>query len=401
MADSNFNYQAGRTQAEDFIATGATLSVNPSTNKTELVILGDDSAERGPKGVINPAYVYISPDGVDFQVFTDLDKILNLYYADFRKDPAYKDAVYKNLKIKKGANPTDVGNALNKRIVDFGVDVATQLKSNPNLTAFTPLNKWAGGAGGSTTTVDRALSTKAQASQELDDFFVEQLGRKATLEEKKDFYNRLRKEESISGVTTTTGETTRTSVGRGLRPIDRQRIMGDVLRPAAELMTGDELLKSGGLLGTYISKLQATARNYGLAYSPDMAKKNVLSNYQSGGTLTSGSLEAEELGIKSIAKTIYPNLGKLIDSGVKVSSLADQYAYYMGQILELPDNSIDITKDTYIQNALKNGGQEGSMNLNDFQLSLRKDARWAKTKNAREEASSYVNSILSSFGLVR
>lgn len=395
MADSNFNYQAGKlNQADEFAATGATLSINPSTNKSELVI-------KDKSGALNPAYVYISPDGINFDVDTDLDRILNLYYTDFRKDPAYKDTVYKNLRIKKGANPTDVGNALNKRIVDFGVDVATQLKSNPDLTAFTPLNKWAGGAGGSTTTVDRALSTKAQASQELDDFFVEQLGRKATLEEKKDFYNRLRKEESISGVTTTTGETTRTSVGRGLRPIDRQRIMGDVLRPAAELMTGDELLKSGGLLGTYISKLQSTARNYGLAYSPDMAKKNVLSNYQSGGTLTSGSLEAEELGIKSIAKTIYPNLGKLIDSGVKVSSLADQYAYYMGQTLELPDNSIDITKDTYIQNALKNGGQEGSMNLNDFQLSLRKDARWAKTKNAREEASSYVNSILSSFGLVR
>ena len=401
MVDSNFNYQTGRrSQADDFIATGATLSVNPSTNKTELVISGDDSPERGPKGTLNPAYVYVSPDGIMFDVNTDLDKILNLYYADFRKDPAYKDAVYKNLKIKKGANPTDVGNALNKRIVDFGVDVATQLKSNPGLSAFTPLNKWAGGAGGSTTTVERALSTKTQASQELDDFFIEQLGRKATLEEKKDFYNRVRKEESV-GVTTITGETTRTSVGRGLRPIDRQRIMGDVLRPAANLMTGDELVKSGGLLGTYISKLQSTARDYGLAYSPDMAKKNLLSNYQSGGTLTSGNLEAEALGIKSMAKTIYPNLGKLIDSGVKVSSLADQYAYYMGQTLELPDNSIDITKDNYIQNALKNGGQEGSMNLNDFQLSLRKDARWAKTKNAREEASSYVNSILSSFGLVR
>jgi hypothetical protein len=400
MVDSNFNYQTGRrSQADDFIASGATLSINPSTNKNELVIKGDGK-ERGPIGSLNPAYVYVSPDGIMFDVDTDLDKILNLYYADFRKDPAYKDAVYKNLKIKKGANPTDVGNALNKRIVDFGVDIATQLKSNPGLSAFTPLSKWAGGAGGSTTTVERALSTKAQASQELDDFFIEQLGRKATLEEKKDFYNRVRKEESV-GVTTTTGETTRTSVGRGLRPIDRQRIMGDVLRPAANLMTGDELVKSGGLLGTYISKLQSTARDYGLAYSPDMAKKNLLSNYQSGGTLTSGNLEAEALGIKSMAKTIYPNLSKLIDSGVKVSSLADQYAYYMGQTLELPDNSIDITRDTYIQNALKNGGQEGSMNLNDFQLSLRKDARWAKTKNAREEASSYVNSILSSFGLVR
>lgn len=390
-----FEYQAGRlNQADEFAATGAKLSVNPSTQKNELVIF-DKS------GAFNPAYVYISPDGVNFDVDTDLDKILNLYYADFRKDPAYRDTVYKNLKIKKGANPTDVGNALNKRIVDFGVDAATQLKSNPSLTTFTPLNKWAGGAGSSTTTVDRSLSTKTQASQELDDFFVEQLGRKATLEEKKDFYNRLRKEESTSGVTTTTGETTRTSVGRGLRAVDRQRIMGDVLRPAADLMTGDDLLKSGGLLGTYISKLQSTARNYGLAYSPDMAKKNILSNYQSGGTLTTGALDAEELTIKTMAKTMYPNLNKLIDSGVKVSSLADQYAYYMGQTLELPDNSIDITKDNYIQQALKNNGQEGSMNLNDFQLGLRKDPRWAKTKTAKEEASSYVNSILSSFGLVR
>jgi hypothetical protein len=395
MADSNFNYQAGRlSQSDEFAATGATLSVNPSTNKTELVI-------KDKSGAVNPAYVYISPDGINFDVDTDLDRILNLYYNDFKKDPTYKDTVYKNLKIKKGANPTDVGNALNKRIVDFGVDVATQLKQNPSLTTFTPLNKWAGGAGGSTTTVDRALSTKSQSAQELDDFFVEQLGRKATAEEKKDFYTRLRKEEQAAGVTTTTGETSRTSVGRGLRAVDRQRIMGDVLRPAAELMTGDDLLKSGGVLGTYISKLQATARNYGLAYSPDMAKKNILNSYQAGGTLTTGSLDAEELAIKTMAKTMYPNLGKLIDSGVKVSSLADQYAYYMGQTLELPDNSIDITKDNYIQQALKNGGQEGSMNLNDFQLSLRKDPRWAKTKNAREEASSYVNSILSSFGLVR
>ena len=123
MADSNFNYQAGKlNQADEFAATGATLSINPYTNKNELVIKGDGK-ERGPIGALNPAYVYISPDGINFDVDTDLDRILNLYYADFRKDPAYKDTVYKNLKIKKGANPTDVGNALNKRIVDFLTEV--------------------------------------------------------------------------------------------------------------------------------------------------------------------------------------------------------------------------------------------------------------------------------------
>jgi len=392
----------GSSQEAELIAdfggpgVGGRSSIAPDANGKPIL----QTPSRNDNKTLVPGYVYVDPSGANYKISDSLGEVIELYQKDFNNDPKYYQSILDKLKIKKNANPTDRIAVLNKYLIDYGTGVVAAYKTDPSK-GLVPLSKWTGGTGSSVTTVDRALSTKAQASQELDDFFVEQLGRKATLEEKKDFYNRLRKEESTSGITATTSETARTSVGRGLRPIDRQRIMGDVLRPAAELMTGDELLKSGGLLGTYISKLQATARNYGLAYSPDMAKKNVLSNYQSGGTLTSGSLEAEELGIKSIAKTIYPNLGKLIDSGVKVSSLADQYAYYMGQTLELPDNSIDITKDTYIQNALKNGGQEGSMNLNDFELSLRKDARWAKTKNAREEASSYVNSILSSFGLVR
>ena len=365
-------------------ATGKPILQTPSSQDSKTLVQG---------------YVYVDPDGVNFTISDSLGKILEKYQKDFNNNPEYYQSILNKLKIKKNANPTDRIAALNKYLIDYGTGVVANYKTNPSQ-GLIPLSKWVGGAGGSTTTVDRALSTRTQASQELDDFFVQQLGRKATLEEKKDFYNRVRKEESV-GVSRTTGESGTTSVGRGLTSVDRQRIMGDVLRPAADLMTGDELLKSGGLLGTYISKLQATARNYGLAYSPDMAKKNILSNYQSGGTLTTNSLDAEELAIKTMAKTMYPNLGKLIDSGVKVSSLADQYAYYMGQTLELPDNSIDITKDNYIQQALKNNGQEGSMNLNDFQLGLRKDPRWAKTKNAREEASGYVNSILSSFGLVR
>jgi len=394
-----FNY--GSTQEADLIAefgglsVGGRSSIAPDANGKPIL----QTPSRQDKKTLVPGYVYVDPDGVNFKISDSLGEIVELYQKDFNNNPEYYQSILNKLKIKKNANPTDRIAALNKYLIDYGTGVVAAYKTDPSK-GLVPLSKWTGGTGSSTTTVSRALSTRTQASQELDDFFTQQLGRKATLEEKKDFYNRVRKEESV-GVSTTTGETGSTSVGRGLTAVDRQRIMGDVLRPAADLMTGDELLKSGGILGTYISKLQATARNYGLAYSPDMAKKNILSNYQSGGTLTTGTLDAEELTIKSMAKTMYPNLGKLIDSGVKVSSLADQYAYYMGQTLELADNSIDITKDTHIQNALKNGGQEGSMNLNDFQLSLRKDPRWAKTKNAKEEASNYVNSILSSFGLVR
>ena len=395
-----FNY--GSTQEADLIAefgglnVGGRSSIAPDANGKPIL----QTPSRQDKKTLVPGYVYVDPDGVNFKISDSLGEIVELYQKDFNNNPEYYQSILNKLKIKKNANPTDRIAALNKYLIDYGTGVVAAYKTDPSK-GLVPLTKWTGGTGSSTTTVDRALSTRTQSSQELDDFFVQQLGRKATLEEKKDFYNRLRKEESTSGTTTTTSATSQVRVGRGLTAVDRQRIMGDVLRPAADLMTGDELLKSGGLLGTYISKLQATARNYGLAYSPDMAKKNILSNYQSGGTLTTGALDAEELTIKTMAKTMYPNLNKLIDSGVKVSSLADQYAYYMGQTLELPDNSIDITKDNYIQQALKNNGQEGSMNLNDFQLGLRKDPRWAKTKTAKEEASGYVNSILSSFGLVR
>jgi hypothetical protein len=391
----------GSSQEADLIAefgglgVGGRSSIAPDANGKPIL----QTPSRNDNKTLVPGYVYVDPNGVNFKISDSLGEVIELYQKDFNNNPEYYQSILDKLKIKKNANPTDRIAALNKYLIDYGTGVVAAYKTEPTK-GLVPLSKWTGGTGSSVTTVERALSTKTQASQDLDDFFFQQLGRKATLEEKKDFYNRLRKEESV-GVTTTTGQTSRTSVGRGLTSVDRQRIMGDVLRPAAELMTGDDLLKSGGLLGTYISKLQATARSYGLAYSSDMAKKNILSNYQSGGTLTTGALDAEELTIKTMAKTMYPNLSKLIDTGVKVSSLADQYAYYMGQTLELPDNSIDITKDNYIQQALKNNGQEGSMNLNDFQMGLRKDPRWSKTKTAKEEASSYVNSILSSFGLVR
>ena len=350
-----------------------------------------------------PAFLYVSPDGKNFDVQTDLDYIKGLYQADFKSNPAYEQAVINKLKLPKGANETNKLTAINKYIIDYGIDTVAKYKNDPTKTTFVPLDKWSGvGTGGSQTTVRRALSTKEQAAQELDDFFFEQIGRKATAEEKKDFYARLNKEEKAAKVTTTTtGTGSQTSVGRGMTDVDRMRVMSDVLKPAANAMTGAQLLQSGGKIGSYISALQSTARDYGMTYNPELAKANILGQYQAGGTLTSGSLEAEKLAIKNMAKTFYPNLASTIDSGVKVSAIADQYAYYMGQTLELPDNAIDITKDNYIQSALKNNGKEGAMNLNDFQTSLRKDPRWAKTKNAREEASSYANSILASFGLVR
>jgi hypothetical protein len=105
-----------------------------------------------------------------------------------------------------------------------------------------------------------------------------------------------------------------------------------------------------------------------------------------------------------MSKAFYSNLAPMIDAGVKVADIASQFAQYKGKVLELPDEAIDVF-DEDIQTALTNRDatgkqQNGVMNLTDFQIKLRKDPRWSKTSNAREEASSYANSILRSFGLV-
>ena len=40
------------------------------------------------------------------------------------------------------------------------------------------------------------------------------------------------------------------------------------------------------------------------------------------------------------------------------------------------------------------------MSITDFRKTLRQDARWANTKNAKEEASNYAYKILNSLGLM-
>jgi len=47
-----------------------------------------------------------------------------------------------------------------------------------------------------------------------------------------------------------------------------------------------------------------------------------------------------------------------------------------------------------------NNGNKGAMNLTEFERLLKQDARWGKTKNARETATNFASNILKSFGLV-
>jgi hypothetical protein len=104
-----------------------------------------------------------------------------------------------------------------------------------------------------------------------------------------------------------------------------------------------------------------------------------------------------------MSKAFYGKLSPLIDQGVKISDISNQFAYYKGKMLELPDTAVSVF-DEDIQAALKNEGKEGVMTISEYQKMLRTNPKtkqqWLKTQGAKEEAAGYANSILKSFGLM-
>jgi hypothetical protein len=74
----------------------------------------------------------------------------------------------------------------------------------------------------------------------------------------------------------------------------------------------------------------------------------------------------------------------------------------MAQVLELPPGQVNMFDPT-IRKAMSykdSAGQAAPQPLWDFQNSLRKDPRWAKTQNAQDAAMGTAHKILSEFGVV-
>ena len=469
---------------------GYTVQIDPTDQKPYLVTTGKD-----PKNATQAlhAYIYVDPKG-NYTPYTNLNTVVNLYLKDLTASggiEAMRTVLFNNQLITKKAldskNYADFLEGFGKYINSFSADQANRIATG-TATSFTPFLAWsrstAGGAGGvsgttkstatnkstdstfvttkstsSDNSTDTVLSSNIQASNELDAYYQEQIGRNATALEQAAYLNQLNAQETastvnrqsvdvtsgtqtqdrtttstaqsngtstISGSSTTnksTGTTTNkatgadtsltgrtgttTTVGGTLTNADHMRIMGQTLANSLKGLSGEDLMKTNGAIAQGISDLIAYAGDYAIPnYTADIAKSHITDKLASGAGAAPAltTLNAEKGVIRSMAKVFYPNLSKLIDEGVKVSSIGSIYASKAQQVLELPSSSFDITNDPYISKALLNKDstgkqQDGTMSLNDFTVALRGDPRWSKTQNAREEAAGYANSILQSFGL--
>lgn len=405
------------------------VSLDPTTGKEVLVTTPASSSTAAIQ-----TYIYTDPNG-NWRA-ESADQVVKSYMADIAATGSRKTIskqLYENGYITQKQYTSDNAagflQGLTKYVMDYSVDQATALSSGQQ-TNFVPFLKWVGSSAGQAGSIGRRgnvtdstttaqLTSKAVADFQFDGYMFDALGRKATASEKKQYLSELNaaemgaaaKRQSQSNTVTGPDSQSTTSKdvvtgGSQLTQADYDRIMAGIITPIISQMSTDDLLKTNGSVAKSITNLQAYAADYGLPnYTADVAKKDILGKMKTGGITSSTAESPEQLAIRTMAKAYYPNLANQIDQGVKVSTLANSYASHIEKTLELPSGSVNLN-DQYITKALQNKDatgkvQDGVMNINDFEKQLRADPRWSQTQNAKEEASSYVNSILSSFGLVK
>jgi hypothetical protein len=94
------------------------------------------------------------------------------------------------------------------------------------------------------------------------------------------------------------------------------------------------------------------------------------------------------------AKTYFPALADKIDAGYTVRQLLTPYLNTRANILEEDANSIDLKQ---LQDVAKD--PKGLVGLYDYEISLRKNPKWAYTKNAQDSLAGLARDMTKMFGL--
>jgi hypothetical protein len=399
MAD---NTQTLKDMAEDFGGANAKYKVTQAGNQW-ILNATDNTGER---------FLFIDSKG-DYSVL-DADQVRQAYITDAGGAAgveSLRSRLYKANFMNEAEFKLKDATALNRAIIDAARNISVEAVSNytdmstPISQSFGSwLNKritMAGMSGSPDAGI--SLTTRAETNQDIDEFFVEYLGRKATDAEKTDYYNKVNAEEKKAVTTRKVSGGKVVQTGEGLDVTDYFRIRASVLAPVVKGTAIEDITKGNGKIAQDVSELKAYASDYGIKLDTQQALDRVVSGLKPGGSLTTGQLDAQKTAIKEMSKAFYGKLAPLIDQGVKVSDIASQFAYYKGRILELPDNAVSVF-DEDIQAALKNDGKDGVMTVTDYEKYLRTNPKtksiWLKTKGAKEEAAGYANAILKTFGLM-
>lgn len=374
--------------------------VNPSTQALDYVaIMGDPN---------DPSKFKVS------DITTAIEDFKNYYLKDQKmsiKD--LKLMLYKEGFTSKGkANSSLANNLIDGTMLDamgqhiMGVSYTNF--TNASLNVRDQFNTYSGGNINSPaktlartyTSSNTQLLDNRTAAMDFDQFAQKYLGRNATDAETHMFiqgYNDLASKHPTRSTITTDAigaEKNRVSVG-GVTQQDMEivavSVLSDSLRAAGK--NPASISKLGGQIGRDINNLKKTAADYGLHYDDSMALNDAISGIQPG-----ARVEDRMNILKNLAKVKYKNYASAIDAGVTIKDIADQYNALNNKYLENLTPTDVMSSD--MQKALLGGANGNQMTTDEYVKYLKNKPEWAKTQNAREEASNYATTILKQFGMM-
>ena len=156
--------------------------------------------------------------------------------------------------IRKDAYEAKENGALSAAIFStvsqYGVDQQDAVNLGLQ-TGFNSFSSWLGSlkgvsTGGPKTQVDRRITTRGDADEEINTYFFNYFGRAASKKEREQYFADLNKAERSASRVTTATETSATETGSLIDENDKFFIFGKIAAPAAKGTNIEKLLKGGG-----------------------------------------------------------------------------------------------------------------------------------------------------------
>ena len=159
-----------------------------------------------------------------------------------------------------------------------------------------------------------------------------------------------------------------------------------------------EVFAPGGQFAELERNFRDYTRGFGLQRTDDWYAKTAAAILNPESGVTADDIINEMI---AEAESLYPSLKGKLSKDRTVRDVANGYIGWAAQILEMDQESIELT-DPAIAAALGYGGADNPtmMPLWEYRRMLKKDPRWQQTDNARNTYSDLASTFLRSMGMV-
>lgn len=160
-------------------------------------------------------------------------------------------------------------------------------------------------------------------------------------------------------------------------------------------------LLNSNRLGGSAAEVKNQMRDLAASYGVRVSNKWVASNMERI-LLGNDTIEGARERILDMAKHRYVGFRDELEGGRTMDEIIEPYRQSMAQLLEMNPGEVDVMNNK-IQNALMaktKDGKPSPLSLHQFEDVVRKDPRWMKTDNAREQFATMGSELLKNFGLI-